>query len=702
MSEPLPSKILKRPVGRWGRTILLSSIVGALAGLGAVALQWALHLGTEVLIGRFTHLGGPGIWQWRWELIALPAVGGLLSGVIVQLIAKRPPGHGTDQMVHAFHHQDGKFPLTGPSIRATAAVGVISFGGSAGPEGPIAALGAAIGSKIARLRHLTPRDRRTLLIAGCAAAVGALFQCPLGGALFAAGILYREPEFEGSALVSSFIASVFGYSTYVALLGFGARVLSGTSNLAFQSPIELPVYVVLGLVCGLTAAAFSQSVHFVEAHITPRIPAPIWLRPAVGGAATGVIACVLPQVMDGRYLFIQGVFDASLFTTVDRSWFVWMLLFIAITIAKCIATAFTVGTGAAGGVLGPSVVIGGTAGAAVGAALEVIAPGSVPEEMRQALIAVGMAGVLSGAMRTPLAAMVMVMEMTGSFGLIVPLMIVAMTAYMVGGRFGMVEDQVDSPADSPAHVGDGLMHVLERHRVGDVMDRDWPLRAAPSTPLPALLDKVSDGIPPHIAVVSGERLVGMISLPEMHHALVEDELPPLVIAADVMTASPFALYPSDTLYEAVNEFQQRKLDVIPVISTRRGETDRLVGVLTRAAVAKLVDEYTRQTREHVLHEHGGFAALQEQDQLSQILAGLPTESAGDVVRIPVDIELIGQTLATSDFRRKRRAEVLAIRTAEGRFLCPPDPHRELTAEDSLLVLTRPRARAVPPPAPEAD
>lgn len=692
MSQSRPLLYLRRPLGRSGRFILLSAVVGLLAGMGAVALEWALHVGSELVVGRFTHLGGAEIWTWRWELLLLPAFGGLLSGVIVQGIARHAPGHGTDQMVHAFHHQDGRFPLTGPSVKATAAVGVISFGGSAGPEGPIAALGAAIGSKIARLLHLTPRDRRTLLIAGCAAAVGALFQCPLGGALFAAGILYREPEFEGSALVASFIASVFAYSTHVAVLGVGARVLSGTSDLSYQSPIELPVYAVLGVVCGLTAAAFSRSVRFVENEVTPRLPLPSWAKPAIGGLATGLIACTLPQVMDGRYLFVQGVFDGSLFATVERTWLAWMFLFIGITAAKCVASALTVGTGAAGGVLGPCVVIGGTAGAAVGAALETLAPGSVPEEMRQALIAVGMAGVLSAAMRTPLAATVMIMEMTGSFGLIVPLMLVAMTAYMVGGRHGMVVTQVDSPAESPAHAGDALMHMLERRRVGEVMQADWPLRCAPSTPLPTLLDQIPDGASPHIAVLDEERLVGMISLPDMFHALAEEDVSPLVIAADVMVDRPFAMYPNDTLYEAVSQFQQRQLEVIPVVGTRRGAPDRFVGVLTRAAVASVVDEYTRQTRERVLHEHEGFAALQEQDQLSQILAGLPTESAGDIMRVPVGGELIGATLASVDFRRTRGAEVLAIRTAAGAFLCPPDPHHVLAGDDSLLILTRARGR----------
>jgi len=681
------SNSFERPLQRSGRLILLSAVVGLLAGLSAVALESALHVGSDVVIGRFTNLGGAAIWQWHWELIALPIGGALLSGFIVQLLGRRPPGHGTDQMVHAFHHQDGRFPLTGPSLKAGAAIGVISSGGSAGPEGVIAALGAAIGSKVARLLHLTPRDRRILLIAGCAAAVGALFQCPLGGALFATSILYREPEFEGPALVSSFIASVFGYATFVGLLGVGDRVLSGTADLSFSSPLELPVYAVLGVICGITAAGFSRAVRFVENDVTPRLPMPVWTKPAVGGLVTGLIACVLPQVMDNRYLFVQGVFDGSLFALVDRNWIAWMALFIAITVAKCIASAFTVGTGAAGGVLGPCVFIGGTTGAAVGAALEVLAPGTVPPEMRQCLIAVGMAGVLAAAMRTPLAAIVMILEMTGSFGLIVPLMVVAMTAYMTGGRYGMVTTQVDSPADSPAHAGDALMHVLERHHVGDAMQRDWPWMAEPSTPLSALLGQVHEGRPPYAAVTDKGRLVGMIALPEMHQALVDGDLSPVVIAADVMTR-PYTLLPSDTLYDAVSQFQQRRLEVVPVVTAQRGEAARLVGVLTRSDVAALVEKHAQETRDRVLHEHEGFAALQEENQLSQLVAGLPVETTGEVVSVPVDEDLIGETLASSDYRRRRGAEVLAVRTGDGKLLCPPDPHRVFAADDSLVLLTR--------------
>lgn len=684
----LGAALPQRPIGRWGRTLTLSTLVGVLAGLAAVALESALHIGSEAIIGRFAHTGGAAFLHWHVGILLLPAVGGLLSGVIVQLIFRKPPGHGTDLMVHAFHHSDGRFSLTSPSIKAVAAVGVISFGGSAGPEGPIAAVGAALGSKVARWVGLTPRDRRTLLIAGCAAGVGALFQCPLGGALFATGVLYREPEFEGSALVSSFIASVFGYSTFVILLGSGQRVLSGTTDLAFTNPLELPAYLLLGLLCGLTAAFFSRCLHLVEKRAIPTLPLPHWLKPAFGGLLTGAIALALPQVMDGRYHFVQGAFDGSLFRTTDWSWATWAVFLLLVTAAKCIATAWTVGSGGAGGVLGPSVFLGGTVGAAVGAALQAVAPGAVPESMRQALIAVGMAGVLSAGMRTPLAATVMAMEMTGGFGLVVPLMLVVMTAYIVGGRYGLIDEQLSSPAESPAHAGDALMHLLERRRVAEVMQRDWPLRAQKSTSVAQLLALLRQGVPPHFVVVEENQLLGTIALPELRHLLDDDALAGFIVAADLMSSEPFVLTPENTLYEAMTAFQQRKLEVIPVVTRRRRRHDELCGVLTRAALASVVESHLQESRSNLLHEHAGFAALQEHAQENEILAGLPRDSAGEVERISVDDELVGQTLASSDFRRVWQAEVVAIQTAEGAFLCPPDPHRVLLSDDSLLVLRR--------------
>jgi len=675
----------RHPVGRWGRTFLLGIGVGAVAGLAAAALDAGIHTGTELLVGRVADLGGAGFWQPRWAVLWLPAAGGLFSGLVVAALAPRSEGHGTDQLVVAFHRRDGELALRAPAVKAGASVGVISCGGSAGPEGPMAALGAALGSATGRLAGLTPRDRRVLLLSGCAAAVGAVFGCPLGGALFACSVLYREPEFEGSALVSSFIASAVGYSTYVGFWGADNRVLVHTGALHFESGAELPVYAVLGALCGGTAIFYASAFRGTEGLFRRARRVPVWLRPALGGLLTGLVACALPQVMDGRYRTVQSAFDGLLFADAGGPTLALAGLLAAVALAKCAATAFTVGSGASGGLLGPSVFIGGVVGAALGTFLQALWPGAVPDELRQALVPVGMAGVLSAAMRTPLAAMVIVMEMTGSFGLIVPLMLVTMTAYVIGRRFGLVDAQVQTSADSPAHAGDALVHRLEQVRVRELMQTDWPARARRDTRLDELLASAGEAPSATVPVVEGGRLVGLVSLAELRHLLDEEALPSVVIAADLMTSRPVVLDPDDDLYAAVSAFERWGAEVLPVVQ-RDGEAAHWVGMLTRRAVHALVQEYLETMRANLLKEHAGLAALEEQSQLTHLMAALAPHEAGSLERVPVDGELQGRSLAELDFRRRRGREVLAVRTSGGRLLCPPDPQRALEKGDLLVVL----------------
>ncbi|MFP8879256.1 MAG: chloride channel protein, partial [Myxococcota bacterium] len=196
----------------WTRTLVLAFVVGVAAGLAAFALAWGLHHGSEHLVGRVAGSGSADSWRFSWELLLLPALGAVVAGLAVRLLVGRVGGQGTDAMVHAFHQDNGELALSAPTVKATASIATIASGGSAGPEGPSAALGAAIGSSVGQLIGVTPRERRTLLVAGCAAAVGAIFGCPLGGALFAASVLYRRSEFESTSLVSAFVASAVGYT----------------------------------------------------------------------------------------------------------------------------------------------------------------------------------------------------------------------------------------------------------------------------------------------------------------------------------------------------------------------------------------------------------------------------------------------------------------------------------------------------------
>ncbi|GIW39819.1 MAG: chloride channel protein [Candidatus Binatia bacterium] len=669
--------------------------VGVLAGLAAAFLDRSLEVGIRTAIGRFTSPGGAEVFRFHWAVLFLPALGGIVSGVAIRLFAPASPGHGTDQLVRAFHYRDGRLDLRGPLVRGVSAVAVISCGGSAGPEGPIAALGASIGSTVARWARLSPREVRVLLLAGCAGGVGAIFRCPLGGALFGTSILYREPEFESESLVPAFVASVVSYSTFMGFDTHGARLLREADRLAFSSPVELPLYLVAGVVCGLFAILLSLAFHFVRSRSERLSGIPVWLRPGLGGLVTGALGVLLPQVMDSQYVFVQSALDGSVFSGFGPDeWTRWALFFGLVAVAKCVATAFTVGSGAAGGLLGPSVFIGGVVGAFVGAACNALLPWNLPEPLRQALIPVGMAGVLSAAMRIPIAAMVMVVEMTGSYGLVVPLMLVSATAYLVGRGWGLVPEQVRSSAQSPAHAGDAVVELLETYQVQDVMQKPWPYVARPNTKLGEILKKIRPGTRPCFAVLEGDRLVGLISVTDILQHGDTSSVSQIVVADDLMTRNMITIRPDASLYEALRLFQTHDVNALPVVENH-GRGGRFLGMLTRQDVYALVRRQMDAMRQHVLREHDVLEAIDEENTLGQLLAHMPTPEIGTVERMSVPPELAGKSLRDVDFRRVYKAEVLAIQTREGRFLCPPDPARPLRLGDHLVVLTGRGEKAEP-------
>jgi CIC family chloride channel protein len=626
---------------------------------------------------------------FKWEVLLLPALGGLASGVVVYLLCPAATGHGTDVLVKAFHRNMGKLSLKAPAVKGVAAVGVISCGGSAGPEGPVAAVGAAIGSSLGRLFGVTPRERRILLVAGCGAGVGAIFQCPLGGALFAASILYREPEFESDAIVPAVVSSVVGYSTFMAFWGYGAHMLQGVERLVFTSPVELVPYALLGPLSGALSIFFYYCVNLVEHQLVPWSRLPRWLAPALGGLATGALACAVPQVMDGRYLFIQNALEGQLFPSgEDIFWWRWVALFGAVMLVKCLATACTVGSGASGGLLGPSVFIGGAAGAFVGALCEAVYPGTFPEPLRQSLIPVGMGGVLAASMRTPLAAIVMVTEMTGSYGLIAPLMLVCVSAYVVGRGWGLNAEQVRGVAESPAHAGDAVIHMLESWRVGQLMERDWALTASPDTPLGDLVKRVHFGTRPVFAVLQNDQLVGLVSVADIHRITEELPFTDAVIAMDMMTGRPATVYPDQDIYQVLNEFNRTRHDVLPVVS--RDDTRRWLGMLTRERVFDMVRQQIESTQKLVLREHKALAAFEQEGQMHELVVGMTPAHKRVVQRLLVPLQAVGKSLRQADFRRAFGAQVIAVEQPDGSLQCPPDIDAPLQTNQRLVALVEPR------------
>jgi chloride channel protein, CIC family len=380
---------------------------------------------------------------------------------------------------------------------------------------------------------------------------------------------------------------------------------------------------------------------------------------------------------------MQNALDGSFFAGSDHGAAAWVLLLAALVLGKTIATAFTVGSGAAGGFLGPSLWIGGAVGALLGAVAEALAPGVLPVAVKSALIPVGMGGVLAGALRTPIAAIVMVMEMTGGYGLIVPLMIVCISSYLVGARHGLIDEQVESAADSPAHAADTVIGLLERARVFQAMRGVWPAVVERATPLARVIAALPAGDAPLAVVLERGKVAGVIAVAELRDVLGTDELPQAVIAEDVMATDVPPLGPDDSLYEALTRFERSGADALPVVDDADGS---FLGVLTRGAVHERVVGDLSHVRDQILREHAGLAAFEEQSLLASLLSGLPAPDAGAIARLPVDATLVGRSLREVDFRRTRGGVVLAIQTADHRVISPPDPARPLQADDRLVVL----------------
>lgn len=675
----------RRPAAEWTRRLGLAVIVGITAGLAAAALESGLYYGSKHVIGRVIRPDTAQIFHFEWALLILPALGGLLSGLLLRWFSPNAYGHGTDLLVRAFHREGGDMRMRGATVKAVAAVGVISCGGSAGPEGPIAALGAAIGSTLARLAKFTPRDRRMMLIAGCGAGVGAIFQCPMGGALFAAGILYRDSDFESEGIVPAFVASICGYTTYMPFWGGKMPLLGGASGFAFKSAWELLPYAGLGIACGLFGILLYFCLHGVERRPLRRFNLPRWLSPALGGLATGLVACAVPQVMDGQFYFIRRALDGGIHAA-QPGWSPLQLagLFGMVAVAKCVATGLTLGSGASGGVLGPAVFIGGAAGAFVSALVEALAPGLFDAGLHKALIAVGMAGVLSAAMRVPLPAIVMVAEMTGGYYLIVPSMLVCVSAYLIGRRWGLNREQVQTAADSPVHAADAIVHLLQNWRVRDLMQRNWAETVAPGATLREMVARITPGTRPVFAVLDGPRIVGLVSVPDITRIMDEPAVAEAVIAADIMTEDLVEVYPEEDVYAALARMAQDNHIVAPVVS--RGMHPVYLGMLSRDDVYAAVRRRLEEMRQHLLIEHEGLAALEQEESLHQLVMGFAPTKRERIQRLLVPIQAVGRSLRESNFRAAFGVQVIAVEEPDGRLHCPPDPDVPLRTDQRLVAV----------------
>ena len=315
------------------------------------------------------------------------------------------------------------------------------------------------------------RDRRLAVAVGLGAGIGAIFKAPFAGAILSGEILYSGGDFEVEALVPAFIASPAGYLIFASITGFTPIFGNSLSSFAFTNLTTIPVYLVLGLACGLAGKLFS-TVFYSMKRVFSSLHAPRYLRPMLGAVVAGVIAVFFPQVIGLGYGFLQYLIDGNL-SAIAPNFFALPLIvtLLLVVLLKIVATSFTVGSGGSAGVFAPCMVIGGFLGAVFWVAVNYAFPGWIP--VPAPLVIVGMMALFGGVGRAPISVMLMVSEMTGSLSLLVPAVFAVLVAYfVVGPKYTIYKSQVLRRSDSPAHIGEYSTPLLTKLRVSDAMNAE--------------------------------------------------------------------------------------------------------------------------------------------------------------------------------------------------------------------------------------
>jgi CIC family chloride channel protein len=390
----------------------LALIVGAGAGLGAVVFRFLIVGITDLVTGRadFSAAGrvaslhvpalGP------WFLLLAPVVGGLLYGPLVHRFAPEARGHGVPEVMVAVARNGGRIPARVAAVKSLASALCIGTGGSVGREGPIVQIGSALGSSIGQWLRVPDHRLRLLVACGAAGGISATFNAPIAGVFFALEIILRgfTAEAFGVVAISSVTANVV------------ARALVGNDHIIelpaypLGSAGEFPLYAVLGLLAGVIGWGFARVLYLVEDLCDRSWRGPEWLRPAVGGLVLGGVLLALPEMYGVGYPVLEAGIAGRY-----AAGFLLLLL-----VGKMLATSLTIGIGGSGGVFAPSLFVGGMAGTAFGIAAGALFPGL--DLSPGAFGLVGMAAVFAAASHAPIAAVVIVFELTGQYSVILPLM----------------------------------------------------------------------------------------------------------------------------------------------------------------------------------------------------------------------------------------------------------------------------------------
>lgn len=387
--------------------------VGVATGLAAVAFHVLLDGFASVREGLQAL---PAPWGVLF-VVLLPAVGGLISGWLTRRGWPEAGGHGVAEVARALDEQDGRIPASVAWVKSLASAATIGFGGSAGLEGPVVQIGSSLGSALGRFLDAPARDLRTFVAAGAVGGLSAAFGIPLAGVFFTMEVILKD--FANEAFPAVVVSSVTG--AVVARAFLRGEVMSPPLTYEWVYSRNLILYAGLGVVCGVLGRLYTESIRALERWTGDLRAAPDWTRPALGGLAVGVLTLAAPRVAGtGRAV------TARLLAGQRLGWRAP-----ALAVAKVAATALTLGSGGSGGALMPTLFIGAAAGSGWGQAWSALGT-TIPNPGAFALA--GLCGVFTAAFAAPVTGMMIGVEMTRDYGLVVPIMVCCAVAFLGARR----------------------------------------------------------------------------------------------------------------------------------------------------------------------------------------------------------------------------------------------------------------------------
>jgi CIC family chloride channel protein len=555
--------------------VTLSIVVGVGAGFGALifwkAIEYCSWLFFKGGASAFGFLGD-------YYVIVLPAIGGLIIGPIIYFFAREARGEGPPEVMEAFSVGRGRIRQRIAVAKVLVSSICIGSGGSVGREGPIIQIGASIGSLVGQRLKLSDEWVKTLLLCGAAGGISATFNAPIAGAFFACEVLQRKFMARNvifiiiSSVAADIISRVFLYTEQ------RPYVFAAMPDYTLQSPWEILLYVLLGIIIGVVVYAFIKFFYKSDS-LFHNLKLPQYLKPALGGLIIGLIGYFYPDIFGvgygvhytaGGILTGTGGLDKALMGDLT----VGVLL--ALLALKIIASSVTLGSGGSGGVFAPSLFIGAMLGGAFGIGAHLLFPSVTATTGAYALV--GMGAFFGAAVGGPITAIIIVFEITQNYMVILPLIAAVAFSTLVYRRFTsesiytmrLLERGID--VNQPEETD-----ILKNITIGEVMTQDFPTVSTemPVTKLVRMLEKTGHhGCP---VLSKGDKFYGVVTIHDVEEGLKSGT--PHLKVQDIATANPVIAYPDESVYVILRKLGAMDVGRIPVVS--RDDPQRLVGVLRR-------------------------------------------------------------------------------------------------------------------------